>query len=139
MADKRKRWKAGGERALPSAEVLVEGLLREAPKKNMFTPDNNLEKREFYFPDVKQMAEFTGSQEVLVEETMEHTIMGLMDREAKGIPIGRVPEVTLRNNHFQYIVTWYSLGIATTIMFYLVIRRPPKEIANKVRLQKEWA
>jgi surfeit locus 1 family protein len=29
------------------------------------------------------------------------------NREEKGIPIGRAPEVNLRNNHLQYIVTWY--------------------------------
>ncbi|EPS36839.1 hypothetical protein H072_9643 [Dactylellina haptotyla CBS 200.50] len=139
LADKRKRYKAGGERALPSNEILVEGLLREAPKKNMFTPDNQPEKGQWYFPDVKEMAAWVGSQEVLVEETMDHTILGIMDRESKGIPIGRVPEVGLKNNHFQYIVTWYSLGIATSIMFYLVIRRPPREITKKVRLQKDWA
>lgn len=28
------------------------------------------------------------------------------DKEAKGIPIGRAPEVNLRNNHTQYIFTW---------------------------------
>lgn len=33
----------------------------------------------------------------------------LLDREAKGIPIGRVPEVNLRNTHAQYIFTWYVL------------------------------
>jgi surfeit locus 1 family protein len=34
-----------------------------------------------------------------------------MDREAKGIPIGRAAEVNLRNNHSQYIFTWYvSMG-----------------------------
>ncbi len=31
----------------------------------------------------------------------------MYDREAKGIPIGRAAEVDLRNNHVQYIVTWY--------------------------------
>jgi surfeit locus 1 family protein len=30
----------------------------------------------------------------------------LLDMEAKGIPIGRAPEVNLRNNHAQYIFTW---------------------------------
>jgi cytochrome oxidase assembly protein ShyY1 len=29
------------------------------------------------------------------------------DREARGIPIGRPAEVNLRNNHTQYIFTWY--------------------------------
>lgn len=27
----------------------------------------------------------------------------------KGEPIGRYPGITLRNAHFQYIVTWYNL------------------------------
>lgn len=31
----------------------------------------------------------------------------LLYMEAKGIPIGRPPEVMLRNNHAQYIFTWY--------------------------------
>lgn len=55
---------------LPRGEVRVEGLLREPWKKNMFTPANRPEKGEFYFPDVKQMAELTGSQPVWVEQTM---------------------------------------------------------------------
>lgn len=55
---------------VPRGEVVVEGLLREPIKKNYFTPDNRPDKGEFYFPDVQQMAELTGSQPVLIEETM---------------------------------------------------------------------
>lgn len=55
---------------LPAGVVTVEGLLREPWKKNMFTPENSPETREFYFPDVAQMARLTGSQPVWVEETM---------------------------------------------------------------------
>lgn len=55
---------------LPTGQVTVEGLLREPWKKNFFTPDNQPQKREFYFPDVHQMAELTGSDAVWVEETM---------------------------------------------------------------------
>lgn len=36
----------------------------------------------------------------------EPNLFAVYDREAKGIPIGRAPEVGLRNNHAQYIVTW---------------------------------
>ena len=49
---------------------MVEGLLRAPPKKNMFTPLNRPEKGEWFFPDVQEMAEWTGSQAVWVEETM---------------------------------------------------------------------
>lgn len=95
--------------SLPSGQVTVEGLLREPWKKNMFTPENNLQKREFYFPDVEQMAQLTGSQPVWVEETMQPDLILSWDRASKGIPIGRGAEVNLRNNHAQYIFTWYVI------------------------------
>lgn len=66
MGDRRNR----APEALPTGNVTVEGLLREPWKKNMFTPDNRPDKWEFYFPDVKQMAELTGSQPVWIESTM---------------------------------------------------------------------
>ncbi|KAK2758054.1 surf-like protein [Arachnomyces sp. PD_36] len=104
MQDQRSR-----EQGLPRGEVTVEGLLRSPWKKNMFTPNNKPEEGKFYFPDVKQMAELTGSQPVWIEETMMPDLLQSYDREAKGIPIGRAPEVNLRNNHTQYIFTWALL------------------------------
>ena len=56
--------------ALPRGEVRVEGMLRQPWKKNTFTPDNRPDLNEFYFPDVQQMADLTGSQPVWVEQTM---------------------------------------------------------------------
>lgn len=113
---------------LPEDRVIVEGLLREPWKKNIFTPENKPELKEFYFPDVEQMARLTGSQSVWIEETMgtfyssgnDICIMEIdilevpdlltaYDREARGIPIGRAPEVNLMNNHTQYIFTWSVL------------------------------
>lgn len=60
---------------LPQGEVVVEGLLREPWKKNMFTPVNKPEEGKFYFPDIQQMADLTGSQPVWIEETMGKTIL----------------------------------------------------------------
>jgi surfeit locus 1 family protein len=67
-----KKWMKQKDRpdGVQKGEVTVQGLLREPWKKNMFTPENNVEKREFYFPDVEQMAKITGSQPVWIEETM---------------------------------------------------------------------
>lgn len=91
---------------LPIGEVVVSGLLREPWKRNMFTPANEPARGRFYFPDVKQMAELTGADAVWIEETMTPDLLIAYDREDKGIPIGRAPEVNLRNNHTQYIFTW---------------------------------
>ncbi|KAL7822734.1 SURF1 domain-containing protein [Trichoderma gracile] len=119
--------------SLVQGEVTVEGLLREPWKKNMFTPENRPDKGEFYFPDVHQMAELTGSQPVWIEATMEPEFMRMMDYEARGIPFGRPAEVNLRNNHAQYIFTWYGLSIATSIMLYMVLKKPPSNVARRVR------
>jgi surfeit locus 1 family protein len=55
---------------VPEGQVTVEGLLRAPFKKNMFTPENRPELGEWYFPDVEQMAKYTGSVPVWIEQTM---------------------------------------------------------------------
>ena len=111
---------------LTREEVVVEGLLREPFKKNMFTPENKPEENAFYFPDIEQMANLTGSQPVFIEETMTPDLLTAYDRESKGIPIGRPAEVNLRNNHTQYIFTWYSLSAATTVMMWMLLKKPSR-------------
>lgn len=139
-------WIAKGQRGsrersqygLPQGEVSVQGLLREPWKKNLFTPENKPEKNEWYFPDVESMARVTGSTPVWIEATMQPDLIVTWDREAKGIPIGRPAEVNLRNNHTQYIFTWFSLSLATTIMFWMVVRRSPRTAGARVRKNIEW-
>ncbi|CEL07788.1 Putative Mitochondrial protein Surfeit 1/SURF1/SHY1 [Aspergillus calidoustus] len=123
---------------LPPTEVTVEGLIREPWKKNMFTPDNKPEDGKFYFPDVEQMAELTGSQPVWIEQTMVPDFLEAMTREEKGIPIGRAAEVNLKNNHSQYIFTWYGLSLATSIMLWMIVRKRPNEVTRRVRQNKNW-
>lgn len=72
----RKKFRLQADRpdGLPVGTVIVEGLLREKWKKNMFTPDNRPDLWVFHFPDVDQMARLTGSQAVWVEETMGENV-----------------------------------------------------------------
>ncbi|KAJ0385061.1 hypothetical protein COL922a_007122 [Colletotrichum nupharicola] len=118
---------------LPRGEVTVEGLLREPWKKNMFTPENRPDRWEFFFPDVHQMAELTGSQPVWIEATMEHEFFRIVDLKSRGIPIGRAAEVNLRNNHAQY-----GLAFATSIMLWMVVKKPASDISRRVRMNKHW-
>ncbi|KAK3330932.1 SURF1 family-domain-containing protein [Apodospora peruviana] len=124
--------------SLTTGEVRVEGMLREPWKKNMFTPVNRPDKGEFYFPDVNEMAALAGSQPVWIEQTMSPDILQVYDYEARGIPLGRPAEVNLRNNHAQYIFTWFGLSVATSIMFYLVVKKAPSDIARRVRHNRSW-
>jgi len=66
----KKDQKSRSAESLPEGIIEVEGLLREPPKKNSFTPDNRPDISEFYFPDVRQMAQLTSSEPIWVEETM---------------------------------------------------------------------
>lgn len=108
--------------ALPRGEVTILGLLREPWKKNFFTPANKPEDGKWYFPDVQEMATASGAEPVWVEEVMNLELVEAYRREENGIPIGRAPEVNLRNNHAQYIFTWYALSAATAVMFWMVVR-----------------
>ncbi|EXJ92061.1 hypothetical protein A1O3_00611 [Capronia epimyces CBS 606.96] len=124
--------------ALPEGEVTISGLLREPWKKNLFTPNNDPDKGKFYFPDVEEMARVSGAEPVWVEETMTPDMLVSFDRESKGIPIGRAPEVNLRNNHVQYIFTWYSLCAATTLMTWMVFRKKPVDRSRRIRHVTNW-
>ncbi|KKY28984.1 putative cox1 assembly protein shy1 [Diplodia seriata] len=124
--------------ALPEGEITVQGLLRQPWKKNRFTPDNKPAQGIWYFPDVYEMAEWAGTQPVWIEETMKPDLILSMDRAAKGIPQGRAAEVNIRNNHTQYIFTWYALSAATSIMLWMVIKKPTRGVARRVRQSREW-
>jgi surfeit locus 1 family protein len=65
-----KQWFRKSSGALPEGEVTVEGLLRIPPKGNFFTPKNVPEEGKWFFPNVEEMAEWSGSQKVWIEETM---------------------------------------------------------------------
>lgn len=118
--------------------VEVQGLLREPWKKNFFTPANDPARGAWYFPDVAQMAAHTGAQAIWVEETMRPDLLASYDREAKGVPIGRPAEVNLRNNHVQYIFTWFSLSAATAVMLWMVVKRPAGGGRGRVRRNTGW-
>lgn len=123
---------------LPTGTVQVSGLLRQPWKKNMFTPPNNPATNTWHFPDIPEMAAHVGSQAIWIEETMQPDLLMAYDRQSKGVPIGRPAEVNLRNNHAQYIFTWFSLSAATTLMLWMVVRRAPANARARARLNREW-
>jgi surfeit locus 1 family protein len=83
--DTEPKWFRKNSGGLPEGEVLIEGLLRIPPKGNMFTPKNEPEKGKWFFPSVGEMAEYTGSQRVWVEETMSKFLFFSKDLHGWGI------------------------------------------------------
>jgi len=130
--------RAAGDEALPRGDVVVLGMLRQPWRRNAFTPANDPANGRWYFPDVREMAAACGAEPVWVEALMNMELVEAYRREEAGIPIGRPPEVNLRNNHAQYIFTWYALGLATAVMFYMVAKTPRGGRNRAVRRNVAW-
>jgi len=121
--------------ALADGLVRVVGMLRLQPQKNSFTPDNQPEKGTWYWPDIDQLVEYSGGeaagvQPVLVEAIYQGDMGQKLADVARGVPVGRDMIVDIRNQHATYSVIWYSLSAATSLMFWLLVRKkrgpPPR-------------
>lgn len=40
-----------------------------------------------------------------------------------GVPIGKKPKIDLKNNHLQYLITWYGLSFLSTIFLLIALRK----------------
>ncbi|KAK9389429.1 SURF1 family-domain-containing protein [Lipomyces mesembrius] len=140
MANRRKPQ----SKALPTDEVFVEGLIKLPAKRNYFTPENEPTRGLFYFVDVPAFAAMTGAQPVIIEELatqyLDSDIFVSWEVLANaGIPIGRLPKIDLKNNHAQYIATWFGVCIATSIMFVVRARTPKSTKAQKMKHLKYYS
>lgn len=131
-------------RSLVKGPVTVDCLLRDKPEKNMFTSESHPERREYYFMDIDEMARRTGAQPIYCQELYDPDGPLLPEQMAMyGIPIGAPAKAEFRNTHFQYILTWYGLCVATTIMLFSVLkqRRAPSinsNIQRKIAHANKW-
>ena len=57
-------------------QVEVLGMLRTSQPRNVFTPDNDAERREWYWTDVGKMADFAGGEASGVQPVFIEQIFG---------------------------------------------------------------
>jgi len=91
-------------------------------KPNSFVPDNDgggtdrrgrgRGQRIWYWMDLPSLAEALNTDPILVEATREATPKG-------GFPTGGQSQITIRNEHMQYIATWYSLSALTLVGWFI--------------------
>ncbi|XP_053735990.1 surfeit locus protein 1 isoform X1 [Synchiropus splendidus] len=91
-------------------EVNVVGVVRLTEVRKPFVPNNDVERNRWHFRDLEAMASVTGAEPIFIDADFASTI--------PGGPIGGQTRVTLRNEHMQYIITWYGLCAATSYMWY---------------------
>ncbi|PWA26881.1 hypothetical protein CCH79_00001078, partial [Gambusia affinis] len=91
-------------------EVEVVGVIRLTETRKPFVPNNDEEKNRWHYRDLEAMSRVTGAAPILIDADFKSTV--------PGGPVGGQTRVTLRNEHMQYIITWYGLCAATSYMWY---------------------
>jgi len=144
------RWKAcasdDGEELATEVEVL--GILRDPPRPNSFTPNNNPEAGEWYWIDLNAMTSHAleGKDEsdrsvrpIFVEAIFTGDMLETKNIMNRGDPLPRPATVDLPNMHASYAATWcasfspthqlklisgrFSLSALTWMMFTALLRR----------------
>src|SRR5262245_667622 len=109
-------------------EVEVRGLVRLPAGKGMFTPENDVQKNLWYWPDLTAMtaAAFPGAPKPGPGSPPQPAKAWNLVIEADarpeppgGLPRGGVTRLDLPNRHLEYAITWYGLAL-TLIGVYLV-------------------
>ncbi|KAL8278665.1 hypothetical protein RQP46_008957 [Phenoliferia psychrophenolica] len=116
-------------------KVQIVGMLRDQDRSNSFTPQNTPAKEEWVFSDIKQMADHTGAEPVLVDEIFAGNAGQIREKLAVGSPVGRAASIELRNQHLTYAVTWYALSLATAFLFIRLVRQPSKAMSSAAQFR----
>ncbi|XP_005987457.1 surfeit locus protein 1 isoform X2 [Latimeria chalumnae] len=91
-------------------EIDLTGIVRLTETRKPFVPQNNTEKNRWHYRDLEAMAQVTEAEPIFIDADLRSTV--------PGGPIGGQTRVTLRNEHMQYIITWYGLCGATSFMWF---------------------
>uniref|UniRef100_A0A1A9UXX9 SURF1-like protein n=1 Tax=Glossina austeni TaxID=7395 RepID=A0A1A9UXX9_GLOAU len=97
-------------------ELELTGVVRKGEQRPQFTPEHKGDV--FLYRDLPRMCQVTGAQPILLDASYETTV--------PGGPVGGQTRITLHNDHLSYLITWYSLSLATSYLWYrVIIKRKP--------------
>ena len=94
----------------------IRGMLREANRKNLFTPDNDMNENIWFSINLEDVQKITGKR-------FNKFIVYLEDQNIN-IPKPKKITVDVPNNHLKYAITWYLISIS--ILFYYLYFRKKK-------------
>jgi surfeit locus 1 family protein len=109
-----------------AGEVEVKGLVRLPRGQGLFTPQNDVQKNLWYWPDIAAMTRAAfpeGPGNAPGGPQRPRSLPLVIDADGQpeppgGLPKGGVTRLQLPNRHLEYAVTWYGLAL-TLIGVYL--------------------
>ncbi|XP_037819407.1 SURF1-like protein [Lucilia sericata] len=97
-------------------ELEMTCVVRKGEQRPQFTPEHK--GGVFLYRDLDKMSALTGAQPVFLDASYASSV--------PGGPIGGQTRITLRNDHLSYLITWYSLSLATAFLWYrTILKRKP--------------
>lgn len=120
MQDRAQQDRAVGRLVTGEAADLV-GYIRFGESAGLLTPSANVEKRLWFVRDVPAMAQALGWGHG--GNTVAPFYIDLeQPAPPSGIPKPGPLHVNLKDDHLQYAITWFTLGGAVTIAFFVWLR-----------------
>ena len=103
-------------------EISFGAVLRVAPQRTGFMPENEPQKNVWFYYDLAAMAQALG-----VAQIAPFYLEASVDpRAPEGAPVGGQTRFQLPDNHLGYAFTWFSLAIALAVIFFLSQRQERK-------------
>jgi len=89
------------------------GILRHDEETSSLTPPNKVESDSWYSRDISALASRLNTEKVFLD------LDGESSRYAadRGGPVGGQTRISLRNDHVQYMLTWWGITLATSILW----------------------
>jgi surfeit locus 1 family protein len=93
----------------PPGKVEVTGIVRVPHGRTAFTPDNDVARNLWYWPDVAAMhgSAFGGATPPVLPFWVDADAAA----DPAGLPRGGVTRLDLPNRHLEYALTWYGLAL----------------------------
>ena len=91
----------------------VSGVLRVTEERSSLSPANNVNTDMWHSRDVEALAEKLDTLPVFIDLDLESSMPAAM----RGGPVGGQTRISLRNDHVQYMMTWWSLSAITFLLW----------------------
>ena len=99
---------------LVAGPVRVEGILREDRRRGYFVPDNEPANDAWLYVDTAQIAAHHR-----LDAVVPYYIDAIRPGASRALPIGASTEITVRNEHLQYAITWFLLAASLAVIYVL--------------------
>ncbi len=123
VPEDRRRPEMRPETLLPPP-VTIDGIIREAGVKGRFVPENEPQNDVWFVVRPAAMADHLG----LTGPVANYFIDEFADApRPTRLPFGAAREITVRNDHLQYAITWFLLAITLALVYVVWHRQLPKK------------